>query len=362
MSVLPASHRHENEVHLKSRVSWVDLAKGLGIFLVVFGHTLGGLIDSGALQNSLWSQSVRGIYTFHMPLFFFLAGLFVKQSARRPFDEYFLNKASVIIYPYFLWSILEGTAQVLASRLTNNQLTFYSLLKILYIPIDQFWFLYAIFLMYLVYWLVNYRSVSNTSFLLFAAALYAIEASGFDVSRWDVLHSFCSFLIYFALGAMAAQTSVLTILTRFAGPRLLSIAIVGYGVVAAAVAANLSELPFFHAVLAMTGTIATIALAMLLAGSPLASSTLSSVVKTMGFYSLEIYVAHTIFAAATRIALQKGFGYSGPILQIVLGTAVGISIPIILAVWGPKVGLPYLFTWSRSRQNVEISPIKSLRT
>ncbi len=81
----------------------------------------------------------------------------------------------------------------------------------------------------------------------------------------------------------------------------------------------------------------------------------------MGVYSLEIYVGHTIFSAAARIAMLKGFGYSEPILQTVVGTAVGIGLPMVLAIWGPKVGLPYLFTWSRSRQNGEISAIKTLR-
>lgn len=44
------------------RIAWVDIAKGLGIFLVVLGHTY----RKNPVQN--W------IYSFHMPLFFILSG------------------------------------------------------------------------------------------------------------------------------------------------------------------------------------------------------------------------------------------------------------------------------------------------
>jgi hypothetical protein len=70
------------------------------------------------------------------------------------------------------------------------------------------------------------------------------------------------------------------------------------------------------------------------------------------------YVGHTIFASGARIAIQKAFSYSGPLMHLVVGTALGISIPMLLAIWGPKVGLPYLFTLSRSRQNKEVSAAK----
>jgi acyltransferase len=52
---------------VKNRVEWVDTAKGLGIFLVVLGHALPG---SDIATTVIWS--------FHMPLFFFLSGFTAK--------------------------------------------------------------------------------------------------------------------------------------------------------------------------------------------------------------------------------------------------------------------------------------------
>lgn len=345
-----ASRRQDDSLTLRHRVEWVDLAKGLGIFLVVFGHTLGGLSASGVLKNSAWSDLTQQyIYVFHMPLFFFLAGMFVVQSVRRGFQVYFLNKASVIIYPYFLWSLLEGITQHFGSRFTNNHISIGALIKIFVFPIDQYWFLYVIFLMYMTYWCVHYSKISDNTFLLCSFTLYVVQLSGINLVEWDVFHSFCFFLIYFALGARVADTSVFKNMKLFNGLRLLGLAITGYVLIAAAVAVNLSEMPFLRVVLAATGTVSTIALAMLAS-----RFSIWSFMRIMGIYSLEIYVSHTIFCATTRIAIQHWFGDSWSFLQIVLGTSVGICIPMLLAVFGPKVGLPWLFTLTRSRQNEEI--------
>lgn len=50
----------ENILINKNRIEWVDIAKGIGIFLMVMGHT--GIPKIG----------IQWIYSFHMPLFFLL--------------------------------------------------------------------------------------------------------------------------------------------------------------------------------------------------------------------------------------------------------------------------------------------------
>ena len=46
---------------MKERVHWIDIAKGLGIIAVVIGH--------------IYNNQVifKWLYSFHMPLFFFVA-------------------------------------------------------------------------------------------------------------------------------------------------------------------------------------------------------------------------------------------------------------------------------------------------
>ena len=50
----------------KKRILWIDYAKAFAMFFVVIGH-----VNSGNYLTN-W------IYSFHMPLFFFLSGITVK--------------------------------------------------------------------------------------------------------------------------------------------------------------------------------------------------------------------------------------------------------------------------------------------
>ena len=49
---------------MKNRISYFDIAKGIGIILVMFAHV------------TLPITLEKFIYSFHVPLFFFLSGYF----------------------------------------------------------------------------------------------------------------------------------------------------------------------------------------------------------------------------------------------------------------------------------------------
>ncbi len=89
-----------------ARVAWVDVAKGIGIFLVVEGHVLPGLQSAGLLPTDEQSPGLRFLhdwtYAFHMPLFFFLSGLFVLRSAQGGLARFLDGKLRTVLYPYLL--------------------------------------------------------------------------------------------------------------------------------------------------------------------------------------------------------------------------------------------------------------------
>ena len=61
-----------------SYLSWIDGAKGIAIVLVVIGHEISGLIDAGVINSTAICWFFYDwIYSFHVPVFFFVAGLFV---------------------------------------------------------------------------------------------------------------------------------------------------------------------------------------------------------------------------------------------------------------------------------------------
>lgn len=71
------------------RYDFIDLLKGIGIFLVVWGHTME-------------PRSVY-IYSFHMPLFFFVSGYLHRD---KPAREYFPNRIKRLYLPYLIFCAL----------------------------------------------------------------------------------------------------------------------------------------------------------------------------------------------------------------------------------------------------------------
>lgn len=85
---------------MKKRYSSVDVAKGIGAILVVLGHA-----------------GVQGfpriiLYSFHMPLFFFLSGLFLRYDTKHRF-EFIKKRMFGILMPYFLFYLLILAKEIL---------------------------------------------------------------------------------------------------------------------------------------------------------------------------------------------------------------------------------------------------------
>ena len=70
----------------------ITYIKALGIILVVLGH-----------MNYVNQDIKPIIYSFHMPLFFFVAGLSLKST--RISIQYILKKIKRLIIPYFIWAL-----------------------------------------------------------------------------------------------------------------------------------------------------------------------------------------------------------------------------------------------------------------
>ncbi len=84
----------------KQRIVWIDYAKAVAIFLVVLGHSFN---PAGGANL----EAKNFIYSFHMPVFFFLSGYLYKRHNGLWAEEYIKNIKSLIV-PYFLLSALAG--------------------------------------------------------------------------------------------------------------------------------------------------------------------------------------------------------------------------------------------------------------
>jgi len=91
----------------KARFQLVDIVKGLAIFLVAYGHSAQGMEHRGWWASPAYFFSDIYVYSFHMPAFFFVAGLFLLSSLnRRGWKHFVLEKLKTILYPYVLWTLI----------------------------------------------------------------------------------------------------------------------------------------------------------------------------------------------------------------------------------------------------------------
>jgi len=86
---------------MEKRIGYIDIAKGLGILVIVLAHN-----DLAGYHPTLH----KFIYAFHIPLFFFLSGMFFRPE--RTFGETFKRRFNTLMKPYLftLFMIYLGEA------------------------------------------------------------------------------------------------------------------------------------------------------------------------------------------------------------------------------------------------------------
>ena len=76
------------------RIKWIDLTKGVAIFLMVCGHT--GI--PSLISNWIWS--------FHMPLFFIISGMLFCPTKYTNIQKFIHRRIQTLIIPYITFSII----------------------------------------------------------------------------------------------------------------------------------------------------------------------------------------------------------------------------------------------------------------
>lgn len=81
---------------MKERIEWIDLAKGISIILVAYGHM--GLASVPILGD--WLAS------FRMPFFFLVSGLLFNAAKYPSLSSFLRRRWTTLIRPFFIFSIL----------------------------------------------------------------------------------------------------------------------------------------------------------------------------------------------------------------------------------------------------------------
>ncbi len=321
----------------KSRVDWVDAAKGFGIILVVVGHAIRGLLHARILTETSSAQCIdTWIYAFHMPLFFFLTGLFIAKSAEKNTLAHFVfDKLATLAYPYFVWSIVTILLKTALGSAPTTPRSLHDLPLIFYQPIEQYWFLYTLFVLCVGFKLLY---VSQATFWIFLAVAIAIHPGVTPLLlESSVMVEVSRFAIYFAVGAGFGSVYLRHVGKLDSG----SLALMGIAGITSAAGRILLPQDGLYPIFAMLGICGGCALAVLISRGRFAP-----IFEYLGRHSLEIYVVHTMASAGTRILLVS-LHVSSPFIHLAAGIVAGLLAPIALVTALNGIGFRYAFSLKR---------------
>lgn len=118
---------------MKQRLFYIDALRGFAIILVVFGHVLQLYFSENAL-------AFRIVYSFHMPLFFFICGyVSYKMQSWRKIGQRFIQ----LIVPFFSAILLSWLIEGL--KVSSFESLPFHMMDVILRPDRGLWFLWVLF-------------------------------------------------------------------------------------------------------------------------------------------------------------------------------------------------------------------------
>ena len=322
------------------RVGWVDVVKGISIFLVVMMHSTLGV--QNALGEASWmGQIVEFARPFRIPCFMLVSGLFLHRSINTNWPQYFDRKILHFIYFYLLWVAIQvviktpawmGEGQTLSEIFSFYLMTFVQ-------PFGTLWFIY---LLPIFYFATRLLRNFNWKIVLGAALILQI----LPIHTGSILiDEFASRYVYFFIGYQfhrhffdwatlsIKKTALIVILlalwfvtnawfTNALTPQFL-LNIVNTS--PAGPIAKFSDLPLISLALAIAGSLAMITL-----GAIIMQVKSLSFMRWVGQRSIVVYLAFFLPMAISRILLIK-------FADDILSTGTIAAIVTISAAIGPLI-------------------------
>ena len=123
----------------KTRLEYLDAAKGLGILLVILGHIYAWNPNINRKILVTW------IYSFHMPLFFIVSGMLIKYKNYCNIKEFIFSRIKHILVPYIVFSLCNALVRILLYGYDESAFIRDVICTFILIGVDT-WFLQALFL------------------------------------------------------------------------------------------------------------------------------------------------------------------------------------------------------------------------
>ncbi len=317
----------------KSRLDWVDCAKGLCIILVVMLHSTRGVTEA-VEREGLIQYFVAFAKPFRMPDFFMISGLFLAKVINRDWLTYLDRKVIHFVYFYVLWVTINFALKspgLISSHGIFDTVMLY--LQAFIQPLGTLWFIYLLPVFFVITKLL--RKVQPVIIFAIAAILeVAVIETG-----WIVVDQTASRYIYFFTGYWLAPYIFNLAAVAQAKRRMALLGLVVWALINGSfVFAGYSEMPLVSLALGFIGAAAIVTIAALISTLKWANP-----VRYCGKNSIVIYLAFFLTMHTTQmILLSTGIIEQVSIMSGIV-TAAGIIGPLVMWRLVRNTRLSFLF-------------------
>ena len=328
----------------KSRLYWVDYLKGIAIILVVYRHSLLGIQRSGVVVPDYLVNANMIFFSFRMPLFFILSGIFMNKSlAKRTVGQFIGTKVETLLYPYLIWATIQITLQIILSSVTNSARTLLDYTYIFYQPrnLDQFWYLPALFNATLIFVLIK-KYITNKWWIQIPIGLLFYFLSP-HLQSISMISDWMEFYIFFAIGDAIAEVFFKAHIQNLFKNYITLIIVIPFFVFAQIFYLTHQTTLLQFLSVALTGCFTMLCVAFILQ-----RFNVLSFLRIFGYHSINIYVMHVMVAALMRMFVTHVFGIHNPFIILISCIVGGTILPVMIynlfiynhALW-------FLFTYKR---------------
>lgn len=174
----------------------LDIAKGIAIIAVVLGHAFP---DADYGISNLTANLIHALaYGFHMPVFFFIAGLLAAKHKEDAPAPYIKRRAAKLLIPYFVLSIIGLGLKLIFNSEANHPTSLLQSWTILFgkSPMGGMWYLWSLFVMSLIFILLIRYIKQDWLIVLIGMIMHFLQI----YKTFFFMNNVMNFMVYFLLG------------------------------------------------------------------------------------------------------------------------------------------------------------------
>jgi fucose 4-O-acetylase-like acetyltransferase len=277
-------------------------------------------------------QIQKLIYMFHMPLFFVLSG-YLFDSNKYGYSDLIKNKVRRLLYPFATIAGVFLAIKYLASLIVplDCPVNLSSIYALLLDPIHSYmpllWFIHALFLIFAVYPILR-LFISDIAVLIIVLSLNTIFGSNFPL-----FGNALGYMPFFLVGVILKTNKKIMSTTIGNNQSQIFVPIVLFIVaytLKTSLYSSLNSVYLYRFFLGVIGSIAVMNIGSFI--STYSNNRISEILQRIGYFSMGIYLFHTLFESTVRVALLNVSRYAFLPFELVAVVSIlsGLVFPLIL--------------------------------